>query len=551
MRLLAIWLSAAAVSVPLVNVLLHLFVPAGDIWRHLARTVLWDYLLNSAWLVLGTMLLSLVAGVGCAWLVATCRFPGHRWLRWLLLAPMALPAYVVAYAYADLLQFAGPVQGALRDLTGWGARDYWFPEIRSLGGAIVVMAAVFFPYVYIFTVLAFAAQAQRSYEVSRSLGRGVWYCFWRVSVPLARPAIVGGLALVAMETLADFGTVQHFGVTTFTTGIYRTWFALGAPQAATRLAAWLLVVVALALVAESALRGRGRITQRPGAALASPFIALHGWRGWLALAAGLLPVLVGFIVPLIALARLTLHAGEGASSLPLLLPALWDTLKLAALGALATVSVGLLLVLAVRRRPAGWAGRMQGLGYRLATLGYAVPGTVLAVGVLTPFGAFDRWVDGVVEQLSGYNPGLILSGTVLILVYAYVLRFLTVATKAIEPGLARLPQQVSEAARMLGAGPVSRLFRIYLPALRPSLLSALVLVMVETVKELPATLVLRPFDIETLALLAYRYAADERLAGAALPSLMIALVGLIPVWLLGRGLFAGQQDIATKRETAG
>jgi len=537
LRLFAVWAVALLFALPLATVLLRLGTPADDIWAHLSGTVMPGYISHSLLLVTGTMALSAVFGIGCAWLVACCIFPGRRWLRLLLLAPAALPASVVAYAYADLLQSTGPVQTALRELTGLSGSDYWFPPIRSLGGAMVVMAAVFYPYVYIFSVVAFAALGQRNIEVTRSLGHGVWYGFFRVLIPLARPAIIGGLALVAMETLADFGTVQHFGVTTFTTGIYRTWFALGAPEAATKLAAILLVAIGLVLAIESATRARARQTLKRNQAGNPPFIHLSGWRSLLACLFCLLPVLAGFIVPLIALTRLAMSP-EGLNGLPLLLPALGDTVLLSLAGGFATVAIALLLVLAVQRRRQGLAGHLQRLGFRLSTLGYAVPGTVMAVGILLPLGALDRWLNVSVQAQFGFLPGLIFSGTILTLIYAYAVRFMAVATKGIEPGLARLPESVGDAARTLGAGPFRRLFSIYIPALRPSLVTALVFVIVEVVKELPATLVLRPFGIETLALLAYRYASDERLASAALPSLVIALVGLIPVWLLGRGLFA-------------
>ncbi|MEM6902285.1 MAG: iron ABC transporter permease [Pseudomonadota bacterium] len=542
---LAIWLLALLMAIPVLVVLYRLAAPADDIWRHLTDTVLGLYVSNSLILVIGTTLASVVVGVGCAWLVATCSFPGRGWMRWLLLAPAALPAYVVAYAYTDLLQFAGPVQSALRELTGWRFGDYWFPEIRSMGGAILVMTAVFFPYVYIFTLVAFAAQGDRAIAIARSLGRGPWGAFWFAALPLARPAIIGGAALVVMETLADFGAVQHFGIPTFTTGIYRTWFAMGAPIAAARLAALLLLAIGLVLVAEAALRGRGRSAGLGSAGIgaAPPVFRLKGWRAVAAFILCGLPVLIGFIGPVLTLVALMLKP-DGLNAMPLMLAAFWDTLFLAALGGVVTVLVALFMCRAIGYQLGG--GQQLGIlpkaGIRIATLGYAVPGLVLAVGVLAPFGALDRLVNGLFEHWFDVTVGLIFSGTIFTLIYAYCARFLTVAVKGLEPGLGRLPPSVLEASDSLGVTGWRRIVQVELPILRPSLLAALVFVIVEVVKELPATLVLRPFQIETLALLAYRYASDERLVSAALPSLVITAVSLVPVILLGRIMFGGRRS---------
>ena len=535
MRHAAVWLTVLLVSIPLIALLYRLTTPSDEIWSHLSSTVLPLYIQNSLILVLGTALGSLILGVGCAWLVATTAFPGRHWLRWALLAPAALPAYVVAYAYADLLQVAGPIQTELRNLFGWQVGEYWFPPIRSVGGAILVMTSVFFPYVYIFTLVTFATQAQRVTEIARSLGRSTWYSFFRVSIPLARPAIVGGLALVVMETLADFGTVQHFGIPTFTTGIYRTWFAMGAPLAAAKLAAYLLLAIGLVVALEYLLRGRGRQTHQGRRATTDAFIFPSPVKAWLATIACTLPVLIGFVFPVLGLVYLSQHS-DGLNSLPLLTGALLDTIWLAVIAAVTTVVIALFLALAIR--PAiGPRRRVLSVGVKLATLGYAVPGTVLAVGMLVPFGVFDRWLIATADELFGISIGLVVSGTALTLVYAYAVRFLAIAIKGLEPAVAQMAQHTGDAARSLGASAWRRLWAVYLPMLRPSMLAALVFVIVEVVKELPATLVLRPFHVETLALLAYRYADDERLVSAAIPSLMIGVIGLIPVMILGYTMF--------------
>ncbi|MBV6633109.1 MAG: iron ABC transporter permease [Alphaproteobacteria bacterium] len=542
-----VWLVALVMGVPIAVVLSRLTIPADDIWSHLTDTVLGLYVSNSLLLVLGTTVGSLIVGVGCAWLVASCAFPGRRWMRWLLLAPAALPAYVVAYAYTDLFQFAGPIQTTLRDVFGWRHGDYWFPEIRSMGGAILVMTAVFFPYVYIFTLVAFAAQGDRIMAIARSLGRGPWGAFWFAALPLARPAIIGGLALVIMETLADFGAVQHFSIPTFTTGIYRTWFAMGAPLPAAKLAALLLLAIGLVLMIEAALRGRGHSSGSNSQSVSGMPTLFHlkGWRALFAFTACAVPVLIGFIGPVLTLIALAIRP-EGLQALPLMLSAISDTLLLGVLAGLVTVTIALYLARSVGLRGSGGdqLGLLPRAGVRLATLGYAVPGLVLAVGMLAPFGAIDRLLNAIAENWFGVSVGLVFSGTIFTLIYAYCVRFLTVAVKGIEPGLGRLPPSMLQASQSLGVTGWRRMLRVELPILRPSLLAALVFVIVEVVKELPATLVLRPFQIETLALLAYRYASDERLVAAALPSLVIALIGLIPVMILGYVMFGSGQKAA-------
>ncbi len=496
----------------------------GDLWRHLAATVLWDYVTNSALLLLGVALVTGAVGTACAWLVAMYDFPGRRIASWALLLPLAMPAYVLAYAYTDLLDVTGPVQSRLRAVTGWSVGDYVFPEIRSLGGAVFVLALALYPYVYALARAAFVEQSQCALEVSRTLGCSGFGAFHRVGLPLARPAVAAGLAFVAMETLADFGAVSFFGVPTFTTGIYRAWYALGSPAAAAQLSSLLVAAVALILLVERLLRGRASFAPRTTHLYRRHRPRLTGWRGGAAAALCTAPWLLGFLLPAVALGLMALDRRE-APSLDRLLALTADTLQVALLAAVVIVAVALAMLVAAREAP----GRLARLALRTATLGYAVPGAVIGVGLLVTLGTVDHALAGAL----GYR-GLLFSGTLLALVYGYLVRFFAVAYNPLEAGLARIGPHLTDAARSLGHGRLATFLRIHLPLLRPHLASAAILVCVDVMKELPATLVLRPFDFDTLAVEAYRLATTERLAGAAVPSLLIVAAGLVPVVMLCR-----------------
>lgn len=523
---------AAMVCLPLLAVLLAAAVPAGAVWAHIAATTLPEMLGNSAMLAALVAAMAGSAGALTAWLVTACRFPGHRLLEVALLLPLAMPAYVSAYAYTWLLDAAGPVQSAIRAATGLTWREMaWFPEIRSLNGAALVLAMVLYPYVYLLCRNAFLGQSTCLVEVSRTLGHSLGQTFLRVALPLARPALAAGLGLALMEVLADFGTVQHFGVRTLTTGIYETWFGLEDRGAASQLAAALLGCVAMLLLLERLARGGRRF--HPTTTRHAPFrpVELKGLAGVGAMLACLAPVLLGFALPAATLLHLMLEAGDPLS-LRGLMPFATNSLLLSGLTAL--LGVALASVLA-------WGARLHGgvaprWALRIAGFGYALPGSVIAVGTLMPFGLFDNALDGWMRAQLGLSVGLLLSGSVAALVFAYLVRFMAVALGSLESGLARLKPSMRDAARSLGASGGRAIWRVEVPLARGAMLSAAILVFVDTMKELPATLIIRPFNFDTLAVRVYTLASDERLAEASTGALLIVLVGLLPLWVLTRAM---------------
>jgi iron(III) transport system permease protein len=518
-------------TVPVLVVTASLVTPFSDSWRHLAATVLPLYVENSIWLMLGVGTGVTLIGVATAWLATMTRFPGVRTFEWALILPLAMPAYVIGYTYTGLMDFAGPVQMTLRAAFGWGAQDYWFPQVRSLGGAIAMLILVFYPYVYLLARTAFIDQSVCAIEVSRMLGRTPWQSFFHVSLPLARPAIMGGVALALMETLGDFGTVQYFGVDTFTTGIYRTWLGMDEPRTAAHLAAILLLIVFALLLLERWSRGARRYHHTSAYHRALPSYQLRGLKAigaWLVCA---VPVLLGFIIPAAALVYAAIDNAAlsfDASYLRLVTNTLW----LAAAGAAVTVALAATLAYAARFSP---SKAVHGSA-RIAALGYAIPGTVLAVGVMLPFVWIDNRLDAFARATFGISTGLMLSGTLAAVVFAYAVRFLAVALNPIEAALGRVTPSIAGAARVLGASPASALIRVHVPLVAGGVSTAVILLLVEVIKELPATLLMRPFNFDTLAIRTYQLATDERLAEAALPALTIVAVGLVPVIILSRTL---------------
>lgn len=521
----------AALALPVVVVLAQFLVPAGDTWRHLADTVLTDYLSNSLLLTAGVGLLSLTFGVSAAWLVAMCDFPGRRWYEWALLLPLAMPAYIIAYTYTGMLDFAGPLQSQLRELTGWGYGDYWFPQVRSLSGATILLALVLYPYVYMLVRAAFVNQSLCVLEVSRSLGHGPWRTFFRLALPLARPAIIGGVSLAMMEALADYGTVQYFGIATFTTGIFRTWYGLGDLPAAAQLAAVLMIFVLVLITLERLSRRQARFHHTSQRLQALRRIPLTGWRGLGAILVCLLLVAGGFLIPA---GQLIVWAIDTAPRMldQRFIELIGNTLYLAAVTALIALLLALILGYAQRLQRNRWVET----AVRVASMGYAVPGMVIAVGVMIPFAWFDRTLDEWMRQHWQISTGLLLSGTLIALVFAYLVRFLAVSLNTVEAGLNRLTPSMDEAARSLGLRSGEVLRRVHIPLLRGSLLTAILLVFIDVLKELPATLILRPFNFNTLAVRAFELAGDERLADASSPALAIVIAGLLPVILLSRAI---------------
>jgi iron(III) transport system permease protein len=520
-------LVALVLALPVLVIFAHVFLPAGDVWLHLRQNLLGEYVRNSLLLLFGVGVGVLVIGIPVAWLVSVCEFPGRRIFQWALMLPLAMPAYIIAYTYTGMLDFTGPVQVLIRDITGLGYGQYWFPEIRSLTGAMLMLTLVLYPYVYLLTRAAFLEQSVCVLEVSRTLGSGPYSGFLRVALPLARPAVIAGLTLALMEVLADYGTVAYFGIATFTTGIFRTWYGLADPGAAAQLAAVLLSFVFILILLERWSRMRARFHHTSSRYSTLPRYRLRGWKAAAAVAACLIPVLLGFLVPAAQLAIWALRTTDQWLT-PEFGQLVVNTFYLAALAAV--IAVALSLVLAYARRMEG--GLITGFAVRVAGMGYAVPGTVIAIGVMLPFAWFDNTLDGFMRMHFGISTGLLLSGTLGALLFAYAVRFLAVSLQTVEAGLGKIKPSMDDAARSLGMRPLATLTRVHLPIMRGTLLTALLLVFVDVLKELPATLILRPFDFNTLAVRAFELAGDERLAESSSAALAIVLVGLLPVILL-------------------
>ncbi len=520
---------AALVAVPVVSVATNLFAGGTrDTWAHLAATVLPEYVGATLWLCLGVGVLTAAIGVGAAWLVTHFEFPLRGTLEWMLVLPLAMPAYVMAYCYTDLLQFAGPVQTWLRETFGWSRADYWFPEIRSVGGAVWMFAGVLYPYVYLLSRTAFLERGGAVFEAGRSLGLTPWRSFLRVSLPMARPALAAGTALALMETLADYGTVAYFAVNTFTTGIYRAWFSLGDRAAAAQLAMSLLGFVLLVLALERVTRGRARF-HGTGLRLHAPAVPLAGVRAWLALIGCALPLLCGFLIPAAVLLRMAILDGDAQFG-PRFLQLAGNSFTLSALTALLAVAMALLVAYARRLQPRP----STRLAHAAAGMGYALPGSVIAVGVLIPVTRLDNLLADFFAQALGWDVGLLLTGSIAALVYACLVRYLTAALHAVDSALHRVTPHMDDAARILGLSPLAALRRVHLPLLRRGLLTAALLVFIDVMKELPATLVMRPFNFDTLATQVFNLAADERLTEASTAALAIVAVGLLPLIIISR-----------------
>jgi iron(III) transport system permease protein len=508
---------------------------SADTLRHLAATVIPAAAIETVVLAIGVVAGVVVLGASTGWLTAGCDFAGRRIFEWALLLPLAMPAYIVAYAYTDALQFAGPLQTSLREWFGWRRGDYWFPEIRSLAGGMFVFTVVLYPYVYLLARTAFMARTAAMLDAARSLGLTPWQTWWRVNMPLARPAIAAGALLALMETIADYGASVYFGLQTFTTAIYRAWFALGDRMAASQLAAVLLVLVLGLLALERRARGRARYFAPTASQRPAPRAPLRGWRAAGAVTTCTVPVVLGFVLPVLLLLRLLIPAWTGVD---------WaryghwllNTLGVASGGAVVVLVAVLALAYSARTATAALPRTLVQVSVQLMSMGYALPGAVIAVGILVPLAAFDNGLDGLLKSVVGWGPGLLLTGSVFALLYGYLVRYFAVAYQSIEAGLTRITPAMDASARSLGSPPLDTFVRVHLPILAPSVWAAVLLVFVDAMKELPATLVLRPFNFDTLAVAAYQMASDERLADAALPALTIVAAGVIPVALLSRAI---------------
>lgn len=519
------------ICLPLLTVLWLALFPEENIWPHLAATVLPGYITTTLSLMAIVSVGTLAIGVSTAWIVTFYQFPGRIFFTWALLLPFAVPGYVIAYVYTDLLEFAGPVQSALRELFGWQrASEYYFPEIRTLGGAASMLTLVLYPYVYLLTRAAFAEQSPSLLDAARVLGHRSGAVFFKITLPLARPAIAVGLAMVMMETLNDFGTVDYFAVRTLTAGIYDVWLGMNNLGGGAQIATLLLLFV----LTMTGLERAGRRHQKHYQPQSSRFakvnrISLHGWRALLASLLCALPFILGFLIPAIILANYAIEYFDESWTADFRQTAL-NSLVVSASGAVLTVFAGTLLVYGARLH----GGRTLRYCNRLASVGYSIPGAVLALGVLVPFAAFDNQIDAWMRDTFDFSTGLILSGTVFAVIFAYMVRFMAVALGSVESSLGKITPSMDMAARSLGNRPVQVLRRVHMPLMRSGLLTALLIVFVDCMKELPATLILRPFNFETLATHVYQFASDELIEQSALAALLIVATGLIPVLLLSR-----------------
>lgn len=521
------------ILLPIISVIASIFTPSEGVWQHLFSTVLADYVTNSFLLMLGVAVGVILLGAPTAWLTSRCDFPARKFFVWALLLPLAMPAYIIAYTYTGLLDVSGQVQTLIRNLSGLSYGEYWFFDIRTLTGAITMLTLVLYPYVYLLARAAFLEQSPSLTEVSRTFGYSGKRAFLSLYLPMARPAIITGMTLALMETLADYGTVQYFGVSTFTTGIFRTFYGFGDTAAAAQLASVLLGFVTLLILLERHSRQQSRYYTTKGKPVV--LIKLQGIQALAAILVCSLPLLFGFIVPAGQLLYWALL--EASIDSDFFLHA-WHSFYLA-VGA-ASIAVMLAILLAYAKRLYKNHALIN-TTTTMAGLGYALPGTIIAIGVIIPLAWIDNRLIVLAENVLGINMGLLFSGTVVALLFAYTVRFLSISLGAVESGLQQIKPNIDDAARLMGYRPLDVLKKIHLPLLKTSLLTAFLIVFVDTLKELPATLILRPFNFNTLAVKAYELASDERLIDAAPASLLIVVVGLIPVILLSRSITTNKQ----------
>ncbi len=518
------------IAIPVAAIFYLALFPTENIWPHLVSTSLPGYISNTLILMLGVGITVFAIGVSTAWMVVNLDFPMRRFFEWSLLLPLAMPAYVIAYIYTDLLEFAGPVQIFLRQFSGWElASDYWFPEIRSMGGAVLLMGLVLYPYVYLLARAAFLEQSRYLLEASRLLGRGAVASFLHVSLPIARPAIVVGVALALMETLNDFGTVDFFAIPTLTVGLYDVWMGMGNLGGAAQIAVIMLTFVVLLLTLEMIGRHKKRFYQSDTRFKNKSRKTLIGIHRWVAFFICALPVILGFLLPVALLMRYAIMTFDISWTAEFRTYA-WNSFYLAASASLIAVSLATIISYSKRLHP----GKALSIASKLASLGYAVPGAVLAIGIIIPFAALDNLVDDMMRSTFNISTGLILSGSSFALIFAYVVRFMAVSVGSVEASMAKVSESMEMSARTLGYSPLQTLKKYLFPLIRGGMLTAALIVFVDTMKELPATLILRPFNFETLATHVYQFASDEMIQESALGSLIIVLTGLIPIIILSK-----------------
>ncbi|EKO3400245.1 iron ABC transporter permease [Vibrio fluvialis] len=527
--------SSVALATLLVLPILAIFFTAigqtDDVFAHLMSTVMPTYAFNTVVLTLSVMALALLFGIPSAWLMAMCRLPGEKVLQWALVLPLAIPGYIVGYIFTGWFDYAGPIQVWLRAQTGWMAGEYYFPDIRSLAGASIVLALVLYPYVYLMCRAAFMEQNVSLLQSARLLKCSPWESFRRISLPLVRPSIAVALSLVAMETVGDFGTVSYFAVNTLTTAVYDTWMNYSNLTAAAKISAVMLVIVLLLLSAERYSRRRQKLYQSQFNSHEDFRYALRGWKKWLALLWCWGLVCVAFIFPLLQLLSYAYTYFEQSWTAEFREYAL-NSLQVSLSAAVIGVAVALVVNFYSRLK----SNRVSVALMRLSSMGYAVPGTVLAIGVMVPVLTLDHAVNDVAKVMQWGRPGLIFSGTMFAIIFALIVRFSAVAIGSIESSLNKISPSLDMAARTMGCQANAMLWRVHLPLVRRGALIAGLLVFIESMKELNAALLLRPFNFETLATYVYNYASDEHLELAALPAVLLVLVGLIPLVVVNRSL---------------
>ena len=519
-------LVAVLVLIPVGTVILSFLAPAGDVWQHLVETILPSLLINTFWLTLGVAVSSALLGVSLAWFTAVCEFPGRKFFSWGLLLPLAIPAYVMAFVTLGLFDFTGPVQTLLRSWVG--PEQFWFPNVRGRLGVIIVMTLAFYPYVYLLARNAFLTQGKRSLEAAQSLGFNRTQGFLKVALPMARPWIASGVMLVLMETLADFGTVAVFNYDTFTTAIYKAWFSMFSLSAASQLASLLIVIVFVLIVMEQQFRSRMRYAETKHSSRI-PRIPLTGWRAWGVAGFALAILFFAFLLPI---TQLIIWATDTfvEEFNQLYLGFLWHSLMLSGLAALLTCSVAILVVYSARRHP----DIVTRVAVRIATIGYALPGVVLAVGIFVPLAWLDNWLSEMAMQLFHIETGLLIQGTLAIMLIAYMTRFLAVGHNPIDSAMQRITFSIDEASMGLGLNGWSMLKRVHLPILKGGIFTAVTLVFVDVMKEMPITLMTRPFGWDTLAVRIFEMTSEGEWEQAALPAIALVLAGLIPIVLLTR-----------------
>lgn len=530
---------AALVCLPTATIFYLALFPSENIWGHLISTVLPGYLITTLTLMAGVVIGTSLIGISTAWFVTHYEFPGRSVFTWMLLLPFAVPSYVLAYVYTDLLEFAGPVQSLLRDWFGWATkRDYYFPEIRSTGGATTMLVLVLYPYVFLLARSAFIEQSSSVLEVARVLGKSRSARFFKVALPMARPAIIIGISMALMETLNDFGTVSYFAVQTLSLGIYDVWLGMGNLGGGAQISVLLLLLVFLLLSAERSSR-RTQMVYQPGGSRMRPLRRkrLTGYRSGAAFLLCVTPIILGFFIPLIVLTRYSILYFSESWTAEFKSAAI-HSLTLATAAAIIAVTVGVILSYSLRIQSNKLLTRLT----NLATLGYAVPGVVLALGIIIPFGWLDNSIDAFSREHFGYSTGLILSGTIFALLFAYTVRFLAVAFGSVDASLKKINPSMDEAARSLGKKPFTILRKIHLPLMKGGLLTGALIVFVDCMKELPATLLMRPFNYDTLATHVYQYASGELIEQSALGALLIVLTGLLPVILLSKSIDRSRQE---------